>query len=671
MKKWVYAPEDRGAVEKIKKDFSVSSLLAKALVSLGLTDNEDISEFCSPIKTDYDPYIIPDMEKALERINKAIDSGERIAIYGDYDADGITATAVLYNYLEGMGADVVYYIPDRLKEGYGMNIDAIDYLSSDGVTLIITVDNGISAFEEVEYAKGLGIDTVITDHHKLSGEIPKAVAVINPQREDCPLYKELSGVGVAFMLVSANEGDIETALEYYSDLVSVGTIADVVPMKGINRLFVKKGIENIKLLGNVGISALLADNEKEIDSSLISFGIVPKINASGRMGDAKKALRLLLSESEEEAEYLAEEVNRENTHRQEIEAEITKEAVEIIEKDGLSKYPVIVVSKENWHQGVLGIVAARLSEMYERPSIVITEDGEEATGSGRSFGDFSLFDALKKCEECLVRFGGHKLAAGLTIKSQNIALLREKLCDIFKISGGKSLPVLNILSEINPSELSVSAAEELDYLKPYGTENPQPIFAFKKILLENIYPIGTGNHTRFKFSDGENSIYAVSFGKPREVFAPFVGQFVSVAFTVNASFYQGQKSLTVKVVDIKPFGFSDEEYLSSLAFIDKIKSGKEFTSEDKDKFLPTRNDLVMVYSYFSKNGYGGPVSSLPFILPLSYGKIYAAVSAFSELKLISVYKKGTNTIIKTIDNAKKVDIMSASVLKRLKEVADR
>jgi single-stranded-DNA-specific exonuclease len=389
------------------------------------------------------------------------------------------------------------------------------------------------------------------------------------------------------------------------------------------------------------------------------------------MGDAKKALRLLLSESEEEAEYLAEEVNRENIRRQETEAEITKEAVEIIEKDGLSKYPVIVVSKENWHQGVLGIVAARLSEMYERPAIVISEDSDEGVGSGRSFGDFSLFDALKKCEECLVRFGGHKLAAGLTVKSQNIALLREKLCEIFKISDGKSLPILNILSEINPSELLVSAVEELDYLKPYGTENPQPIFAFKKILLENIYPIGMGNHTRFKFSDGKGSIYAVSFGKSKENFAPLVGRYVSVAFTVNASLYQAQKTLTVKVVDIKPFGFSDEEYLSSLSFIDKIKSGKEFTKEDKERFLPSRNDLVMVYSYFSKNGYEGPVSSLPFILPLSYGKIYAAISAFLELNLISVYKKGPNTIIKTVENAKKVDIMSASVLKRLEEVADR
>ena len=664
MKKWEYAPIESGAVEKIKRDFSVSSLLAKALVSLGLFSEEEISEFCEPKKTDYDPFIIPDMEKGLMRINDAIDRGEKIAVYGDYDADGVTATAVLYTYLEGMGADVTYYIPNRLSEGYGMNNAAIDRLFSEGVTLIVTVDNGISATEEVEYAKTLGIDTVITDHHKLSGEMPSAVAVINPQRQDCPEFKELSGVGVAFMLVAANEGDIETALEYYSDLVAIGTTADVVPMKGINRLFLRRGAESIKYGSNAGIAALLSESGREIDSAAISFGIVPKINASGRMGDAEKALRLLLSEDEEQAAYLAEAVNLDNHRRQEIEAEILKEAAEIIERENLLKYPVIIVSKENWHQGVLGIVAAKISELYERPAIIFSEEADEAIGSGRSFGDFSLFEALKECKKYLVRFGGHKLAAGLTIKTENISILREKISEIYKASSDISLPPLNVSAKVAFSELTCAAVEELEYLKPFGSENPQPIFVLENVFLENIYPIGEGKHTRFKLSSGNDSIYAVAFGRTKESFGLEIGSRVSVALTVEMSFYQGKKTLSFKVCDIKPVFFDDEEYLRSLYFSEKVRNKNDFTREEKEEFFPSRNDLVSVYSYLSKRGYIGKTEHLAFILPLSYGKIYTAITAFSELGLITTYKKGNNIAIKVNETDKKVDIMSASVLKR-------
>lgn len=664
MKKWAYAFRSTEEVEKIKRNFSVSSLLAKALVSLCLLDPEEIAEFTSTEKTDYDPFIIPDMEAGLSRINKALDRGEKIAVYGDYDADGVTATAVLYTYLEGIGADVTYYIPNRLSEGYGLNKNAIDTLFSEGVTLIITVDNGISSSEEVEYAKGLGIDTVITDHHKVSGKLPPAAAVINPQREDCEVYKELAGVGVAFMLVAANEGDIETALEYYSDLVCVGTMADVMPMTGINRLFVKRGLESIKTGSNAGIAALLElqENLKEIDYNAVSYSIVPRINASGRMGDATEALRLLISEDYDDAKSRSVTVDAQNKKRQETETEILAEAKSIIEEDKLYEHRVIIVSKEGWHQGVLGIVAAKLSEIYEKPCIVCSSNCGEAVGSGRSFGDFSLFDALQSVSHLLIRFGGHKLAAGVTLKEENVPYLIKALD---KADDEMQMPLLPVCDKVSISELSLTSIEELDYLKPYGTDNQQPVFVLSGVRLDEIYSIGDGKHSRFKLSSPEGTIYAVCFGRTKDSFGLFAGMKVDVALTAEVNIYQGKRLPSYKVRDIRPYNFDEEAYERSLEFSKKVRSGEDFTADEVKRFLPTRDELVQIYSLISKNGYSGKPEHLAFLLPMPYGKIYTAITAFSSLKLITVYKKGNNIVLKTNETREKVDIFSAPILKRL------
>jgi single-stranded-DNA-specific exonuclease len=504
LKRWITGDLNLGKVNRIREELGISSLLSKALVSLGYEEIEEIREFVNPENLNFDPFSIPDMEKGAERIMTAVESGEKIAVFGDYDADGITATAVVYSYLEGMGADVTYYIPERLSEGYGMNNDAIDRLYSEGVSLIVTVDNGISSHNEIEYAKHKGIEVVITDHHKVSDELPDAYAVINPQREDSVEFKELAGVGVAFMLVSALEGDLESMLEFYSDLVMVGTLADVVPLSGINRIIVKKGIESIALRSNAGLSALLdISGSADINYQTVSFGIIPRINASGRMGSASAALRLILSEDEEEILSLSEDVDSLNRLRQETELKIFSEAKEIIEEKRLSGDSIIVVSKENWHQGVLGIVATRISEMYAKPCILFSIKGEEAIGSGRSTSEMPLYDALKECSEDLVRFGGHKFAAGMTVKTEKLHTFVEKLKKYYKEKSlSAELPVLEICDVVSKNEINIASVEELEMLKPFGNENPQPVFMLTGLTLEEIYSIGDGKHSRLKLSAG-------------------------------------------------------------------------------------------------------------------------------------------------------------------------
>ena len=521
LKKWVVGNLNLGKVNRIREEFGISSLLSKALLSLGYEEQEDIKEFVDPEILDYDPFEIPDMEKGAERIMTAVESGEKIAVFGDYDADGITATAVVYSYLEGMGADVTYYIPERLSEGYGMNNDAIDRLYSEGVSLIVTVDNGISSHSEIEYAKEKGIEVVVTDHHKVSDELPDAYAVINPQREDCHVFKELAGVGVAFMLVCALEGDLESMLEFYSDLVAIGTLADVVPVVNINRIIVKKGIESIKLRSNAGIAALLdISGASDINYQTVSFGVIPRINASGRMGSAEAALRLILSEDEEEIASLAEDVDSLNRLRQETELQIFSEAKEIIEEKRLSGDNILVVSKENWHQGVLGIVATRISEMYAKPCILFSVKGDEAIGSGRSTSEMPLYEALKECSEDLVRFGGHKFAAGMTVKTEKLEGFTKKLQKYYKEQSiNAELPVMEICDVVSKNEINITAVEELEMLKPFGNENPQPVFMLTGLTLEEIYPIGEGKHSRLKLNSAGQSFYSVCFGRTKESFS--------------------------------------------------------------------------------------------------------------------------------------------------------
>ena len=665
LKRWKIGEKDLSVIENLNADLLRGPLVSSAFFSLGITDSSEAEEFLNPKSLEYDPFIIPDMEKGVERINEAVENEERICVYGDYDADGITATAVVYSYLEGLGADVSYYIPERLTEGYGLHTEAIDILYNEGITLIVTVDNGISSHEEVLYAKEKGIDIVITDHHKVSETLPEAKAVINPQRNDCPEFKELAGVGVAFMLVCALEGDVESMLEFYCDLVMVGTLADVVPIKGINRLIIKRGMELIKIQSNPGLAALLErSNYSEINYQTVSFGIIPRINAAGRMGSAERALRLILSDDEDEIEALSYEVDNFNKERQAVENKILTEAREIIEREGETE-GVIIASSENWHQGVLGIVAAKLSDIYSLPCILFKTSSDEAIGSGRSGGEAPLYDALKSCENILIRFGGHKFAAGLTVKTEDIPEFKRRIKEFYKsLKGKEELGVLEITDVVEFSDTAFSNVEALEELKPFGTDNPQPVFMFKGVKIEELYSIGEGKHTRIRLSSGSNTFYAVMFGRTRESFFLNAGNIVDVAFTVEVNEYQGKRSVSYKIKGIRPQGFNDDVYERSVRFCSKVRGFLPFSEEEKAEFKPTRDDFVKVYSALSEKGFSGDSDELAYLLPMPYGKIYAIVTAFSSLGLITIGKKGSNIVIRVNENSEKVDLQSAEIMTR-------
>ncbi|MBQ4101166.1 MAG: single-stranded-DNA-specific exonuclease RecJ, partial [Oscillospiraceae bacterium] len=424
MKKWIYKNLDKNVVNACAKVAQIPTITAEVLMARGYDDAEKMIEFLNPQEFS-NPYLLKDMDKAVERINSAVENGEKIAVYGDYDCDGVTATYIVYNYLsEIMGADVIYYIPSRNDEGYGLNTMAIDKLCDEGVSLIITVDNGITAISEADYAIDKGIDLVITDHHKPIDVLPKAVAIVNPHRVDCTSgLTYLCGAGIALKLVCALENDIDMIMDYYSQIAMLGTIADVVPIMAENRTILNAGIESLNNTENFGLLALVNKScpNKIITEEDIAFSIVPKINASGRLGSADDALKLLLCEDEDTALEYAELITEENNTRKEIEQKIYDEALGYInENPAILNERIIIIAGENWHNGVSGIVAARLCTLLQKPVLLISSDGDEARGSGRSIGNFSLHRMLCHCSDLLIRHGGHILAAGFTLAPQNV-----------------------------------------------------------------------------------------------------------------------------------------------------------------------------------------------------------------------------------------------------------
>ena len=432
-KKWIVKSGDKEYATKLSEELGISPYAALIASTRGIKTAEEAKDFFGIGEhKSIDPMDFPDMYAAVKRVQKALDEFERIAVYGDYDADGVTSTALLYSYLEMQGADVVYYVPNRHTEGYGLSYEAIDKLSMMGVKLIITVDNGISAVEEAKYINELEMDLVITDHHLPSDSLPQAAAVVDPHRADCNLdFKDYAGVGVAYKLICALEGEENGITDSFVDLVTIGTIADVMPLVKENREFVRRGVEMLADSDRTGIQALMEAaglSERKINSTSIAFGICPRINAAGRMGSADRAIRLLLSDDYDEAVMLAQEINDENTARQHTEQEILTQADEQIRSNPGWKYQnVLVVAVEGWHDGVVGIVASRLVEKYGKPTLVITVDGEDAKGSGRSIEGFNLYDAICCCGDCLTHFGGHMLAAGIGLKASNIPVFRQKI----------------------------------------------------------------------------------------------------------------------------------------------------------------------------------------------------------------------------------------------------
>lgn len=603
LRKWEVRPLDKERAAAFAQTYGVPFFLAMLMNIRGLDDAAHLREFLGEGEPLSDPFLLKDMDKAAARITCAVDNMEKIAVYGDYDADGVTSTAMLYSYLETRGADVIFYIPQREGEGYGMNIGAVEYLKEQGVSLIVTVDNGISSVQEVARANELGIDVVVTDHHRPQEILPDAVAVVDAYRpDDTSPYKHFSGVGIAFKLLMALEdgaGDVEDLLEAYSDLAAIGTIGDIVPLTGENRTLIRAGLERLSQSDRPGVQALLENAGiagKALTSTNVAFTLVPRINATGRMGAPERAVRLLISGYEEEAEVLSEEICTDNEERRRVEAEIAEAAFADIEAKGYMKDRVVVVDGENWHHGVIGIVASRVTERCGKPCMIISRGETEAKGSGRSIEGFSLFEAICACGDLLIKFGGHPMAAGITLKSENIEAFRKRI-NQYAAEHFPQMPTQTVTLDckLNPAALSVSMAQSLTQLEPFGNGNPQPVFGLFNMELSNVTPVGGGGHLRLTLEKNGAVITAMRFNTKPEELPYHIGDKIDLAVQLEAREFRGQPSLTVIVRDMKFAAFNTEKNIASLASFEKWQRGEVLSAEDKNRLYPDRACLAAIY----------------------------------------------------------------------------
>ena len=558
IKKWETYQTDEDKMKDIAVKNNISLLLAKVLLNRGIDSDEKVKKFLHPELSDlYNPFLLKDMDLATCEILKAIENKEKITIYGDYDVDGITSITVLIKFFKSIGVDASYYLPNRLEEGYGLNKNAIDKLKEAGTSLMITVDCGISAHDEIEYAKSLGIKVIVTDHHECPETLPDTVAVVDPKRDDDTYpFSFLAGVGVTFKLVQALVSKMNLSSEKYLkylDIVCLGTVADIVPLVDENRVIVKYGLELVRKTTNVGLKKLIElSGYTNIDSSAISFGLAPRINACGRMGEAEKALTLLLTDDELEAQNIANELQEMNKERQNVEKRIMEEAVEIIEREKLYDNSAIVVGKENWHHGVIGIVASKITEMYYKPSILVCFEGNEGKGSGRSIEGFDLHNALNKCSDKLLRFGGHEMAIGLTISKENFAEFRRKLSEVASAEILEdSMPIIKVDSEINSKEISMETIKNLELLEPYGEANSAPIFVYRNIKVDSIRTLSNGKHLKLNVKDGNAIFDAVAFNMGEKKDSIRMGEKVDVLHYLEVNRYNGLQKIQLNVKDIK------------------------------------------------------------------------------------------------------------------------
>lgn len=665
MKKWQVADYDKTLAKELAGECDVDPIIALIATARGYTDPAALEEFLSDEPCFEDPRALADIEKAAEIINAEIERGGKIAVFGDYDCDGVTATAILYSYLSGRGADCVYYIPDRFDEGYGMNISAVKKLKDEGASLLITVDNGIVCHNEIKLAKELGMSVVVTDHHLPADTLPEADAVVDPHRKDCTSeFKEICGAEVVFKLICVmEEKEPEELIPYFADLLSVAVTADVMPLTAENRTIVKYGIEKLKTAPATGLSAILNTagiSSDSLNAGRIAFGIAPRINAAGRMGSAQRAVQLLLCDNMLKALGIAGEIDDANTERQRMEKEIFAQAVDIIENNGYKYDRVIVVDGENWHNGVVGIVASRITERYGCPSVVISRNGETSSGSGRSIEGFSLYNAIKAASDTLLKFGGHELAAGVGLKSENIPLFRQK---INEYAAGQEYvpPVLRLDCRLNPSALSLDLAEALKELEPFGHGNPTPLFGVYGVTLTRITPIGGGKHLRLLFSKGENSFQALLFGMTPERFCFCEGDLLDTAVTVDTNLYNGELSLSVQIKALRMSGTDDERLFKEIDNFNRYVSGRDF---DLNLLLPSRAETGVIYKFIAASPAAEDRIKYVHLSTIGYAKTVISLITLTELGLI---KKDSAGLYRTAGVHTKTELTNSAVYKGLLE----
>ena len=675
LKKWKINQIDKNASLLLSQETGCDEFLCDILVSRGITTYQKMQQFFDIELTLEDPFSLVDMSVAVQRIKTAIEQGEKIAIYGDYDCDGVTATVILCSYLEFQGADVITYIPKRIEEGYGMNTDAIDQLAKQGVSLIITVDNGISAIKECEYANSIGVDVIVTDHHQVGEVLPQAVAIVNPHRRDCPSqFKQLCGAGVAFKLITALEdGDYEAMLENYGDLVAIGTIGDVVTLTGENRVLVKRGLELLQNTENQGLLALIdlaGLSGKEITAQSIAFGIAPRINAAGRIGDAIDAVHMLLSDEPDTAYELARKICSANENRQNLEKDIMAQIEkQILDNPKKLNNRVLVLWGENWHHGVIGIVSARVMEKYSKPVILLCVDGEYACGSARSFGDFSLYHALLSCEDLLVRYGGHKQAAGMMLGVDKLEQFENAVNEYAKKNfPTMPSPELEVDMAIKPSQITVENIQKLEALEPFGTDNQLPTFVIKDATITSITPLAENKHIKIGIKCANANLQAIYFRMSTDKFMFSVGQSVDIVANIDINEFRASKSVSIKIKDIRPAGFVENQYFSAKAVYDNLLRKEPIEAKFYDKIIPDRDEFALVYRTLKAlNGYNNDIDYLFYNFAdkkINYCKFCIILNVMQEMKLISVSQLKDS--VKLLPAVQKIDLDNSRLLTKLK-----
>ena len=675
-----YRSDEPWSEERVQKTLAAqqkeSGLLAGILAARGITDPADALTLLAGEEELSDPMLLTDMDRACARILEAIDREETIVVFGDYDVDGVTATALLYQHLKGMGASVKCMLPSREGDGYGLSKNAIQSIHDKGYRLIVTVDNGISAVDEAAFAASLGVDLVITDHHLPPDALPQAVAVVDPRREDdrSP-FKGLCGAGVAFKLCAALDGCTpEEMLDYCGDLAAVGTVADVMPLTGENRTLVKAGLRQLCQTDRPGFVALLDEvglSGKTITAENISYAIAPRINAAGRMDNAVTALQLVLCEDEERAGELAHKLNEINAARQETEQEIVRAAQEQLDKEpSLLEDRVILLWGRDWHPGVIGIVASRLVEKTGRPVIVVSVDANgEGKGSGRSVQGFNLHACIASCADLLVRFGGHAMAAGLSVREENLPELRRRLNEW----AARECPVLHTPPltcdlSIHLDRITVESVRRLEQLAPYGADNPTPVFLLEKAVVEGVYPVSEGKHSRLRLRQGNASIYAVWFGMRPEQLPYTQGDAVDAA--LNLSVYEAPRGaqLSGRILELHPAELGTTASQQA-ALVQALRRGTPLTAEQKQTVAPARSDIIAVYRELQTRRWHAD-DLQPLFAKLgeeNTGKILVAVAALEQVGLIAAKERDGIRFWELVPTAGKKNLADAPILKCLEE----
>ena len=675
---WKVSEPEMGAVNALVQS-GYAPLTAMVLSSRGIADGKEARDYLSCDAPLPDPFLMKDMDLAAGRVALAMAKGEKIAVFGDYDVDGITATCLLTDFLRSCGADVVSYIPGRLEEGYGLNPIAIDQLHGEGVNLIITVDCGITAVEEAKLCAQLGIDLVITDHHECKEVLPQAAAVVDPHRPDCGYpHRNLSGVGVAFKLAAALSGNQEAVLEEYADMVCLGTVADVMLLQGENRVFVSRGLQSLSATRRPGIAALMKESgctPESVSASSIGYMLAPRINAAGRMGQIDLAVELFLTHDPDRASILARQLCDLNRQRQAVESEIYDQAVSMLPEGGVPE--AIVLADETWHQGVVGIVASRIAEEYCCPTFLICLDGEHGKASSRSFGGFNLFSSLTALAPLLESYGGHELAAGFTISRGRISEFRSRICEIASAYYRDDTPrtCLDIDCAITPELLTIPGIESLNALEPCGNGCPKPVLMMRKLTVERISLVGGGRHMRLRLRSGRIAVNAIYFSATPETASIQSGDLVDVAFVPQINEFRGERSVQMNVLDIRPCCIA--ECSPDVAGYHAMQQ-RRISADSAAGLLPDRATLAMVWRYLAASQ--GIIRETPMCLcrkivrwsgvPLSLGRLLTCLDIFADVGLLQSQRQHKYLLIQLTPGTEKADLNQSQTMQYLLRVKE-